>query len=73
MSTGYPTITEVRGWVQVPATVIDDATLGQVMAAEELAQGFACDPLPEVLPADLWQSFLRRVARHVAARGCRSG
>jgi hypothetical protein len=65
----YPSVVDVRNWIQVPATVVDDPTLTQVMAAEESAQGHACAVPADLLPADLSQAFLRRVARHIAARG----
>lgn len=69
-SNGYPSLAEVRAWVQVPATVMDDALLGGVCGAEQVAQGAACEPMPEgTLSDDLRQAFMRRVARHVAARG----
>lgn len=66
---GYPTLAEIRTWIQVPATVMDDTLLGWVADAEQLAQGTDCAPVPTPLPGDLHQAFVRRVARHVAARG----
>lgn len=66
---GYPTLSEIRSWIGVPATVMDDAAMGWVADAEQAAQAATCDPIPEPLPGDLHQSFMRRVARHVAARG----
>lgn len=67
-SGGYPALAQVRAWVQVPATALDDAQLGAVCGAEQLAQGLVCT-VDDVLPDDLSQAFLRRVARHVATRG----
>jgi hypothetical protein len=66
---GYPTLAEIRAWIGVPVTSMDDAALGWVAAAEQAAQAATCEPLPDTLPDDLHQSFMRRVARHVAARG----
>lgn len=66
---GYPTLAEVRAWISVPATVVDDPMLEGVAGAEQAAQTAACDPVPATLPDDLRQAFMRRVSRHVAARG----
>lgn len=65
-----PTLAEVRAWIQVPATVLTDPQLQQVIEAEGLNQRIACAPMPaSYYPPDLAQALLRRVARHVAARG----
>lgn len=66
---GYPVLADVRAWIGVPATVVDDPMLEAVCGAEQAAQTAACDPLPVPLPVDLSQAFMRRVSRHVAARG----
>lgn len=66
---GYPTLGEVRSYVVVSATSVDDTILGWVAAAEQAAQAAACEPIPDMLPDDLHQAFMRRVARHLAARG----
>ena len=66
-----PPIEDVRGWVKVPATVLTDDQLQQVIDAESIIQARLCtvptDPDP--LTADLVQAIYRRVAREVAARG----
>lgn len=66
---GYPTIAEIRSWITVPSTVLDDTAMDWVAAAEQAAQTATCEPVATPLPADLHQAFMRRVARHVAARG----
>ena len=65
-----PPIGDVREWIQVPATIITDPQLQQVIDAETLLQARACriDP-DDTLPPDLVQAIYRRVAREVAARG----
>ena len=66
----------LRAWIQVPATVLTDPQLQQVLDAETLLQARACrvpvDPdtgAPLDLGPDLTQAIYRRVAREVAARG----
>ena len=72
-SGGYPTLAEVRAWIQVPATVLADAELEQIAGAEQRAQSFldwgSTPDVPVDIPDDVYQAFLRRVARHVAAKG----
>lgn len=65
-----PTLIEVRGWIGVPATAIDDAQLGQVLQAESDKQSAYCTiPIdPDAFPAALSQALYRRVARECAAR-----
>jgi hypothetical protein len=65
-----PTVDDVRAWIQVPATTLDDAALGQVIDAESVIQGdlLTFDPFGSPRP-DIVQALYRRVARHVAARG----
>lgn len=55
----------------MPATVVTDDQLAQVIAAEALLQARLCKVPddPEALPPDLVQAIYRRVAREVAARG----
>jgi hypothetical protein len=66
-----PPLDDVRAWIRVPATLIPDAQLQQVIDAEALIQARLCR-LPEdpaALTPDLVQAIYRRVAREVAARG----
>lgn len=65
---GYPDLNAIRAWVQVPATVIDDATLGHVAAAEQELQAALCQ-VDATVQEPIYQAFLRRVARHLAGRG----
>jgi hypothetical protein len=65
---GYPSLAEIRGWIQVPATVLDDTELEWVAAGEQTAQA-VLDWGAGDLPDDAHQAFLRRVARSVAAKG----
>lgn len=71
---GYPDLVDIRAWVLVPATVIDDAALTRVAGAEQSAQLALCPaPDPGVDPPldladDLYQALLRRIARHLAAK-----
>lgn len=67
-SGGYPTLAQVRAWIQVPATVLTDEQLGWIAAGEQTAQT-ALDWGPGDLPDDAHQAFLRRVARATAAKG----
>jgi hypothetical protein len=64
----YPDLAAVRAWTGVPATAMPDDVLQNVCDAESAAQGEVCT-IGDTLSADLSQAFLRRVARHVAARG----
>lgn len=75
---GYPTLAEIRSWVRVAATNLTDTELEHVADAEQTAQVAALASLAEVvggpppervIPADVYQAFLRRCARHIAARG----
>jgi hypothetical protein len=63
-----PTLTEVRDWLQAPATVVTDTQLQHVLDAEVALQAEWC-----TVPADyaepLYQAVLRRCAREIAARG----
>lgn len=65
-----PTLAELRSWIGVPATVLDDGQLGQVYAAEVAKQAAYCD-VPKAgdpFPPALAQALYRRVARECAAR-----
>lgn len=66
---GYPDLAAVRSWIGVPATAMNDEQLQAVVDAEIASQGAVCDVDPAEVAADVSQAFLRRVARHVAARG----
>jgi hypothetical protein len=65
---GYPTLDDVRAWLQTPATVLSDAQLDKVAGAAQIAQQTLCAWTGD-LPDDAYQAFLRRCAREVAARG----
>jgi hypothetical protein len=64
----------LREWIGIPATIVDDPALQQVVDAELVIQATKCRlptdetgaPLP--LPPDLVQALYRRVAREIAAR-----
>ena len=51
------------------ATNLSDAELEHVAGAEQEQQSAALAWSSATLPDDLYQSFLRRIARHVNARG----
>lgn len=67
---GYPDLAAIRAWTRVPATVVDDDELGHVAGAEQAAQRAIL--LPPATAGELddavYQAFLRRVARHLAAK-----
>lgn len=63
-----PPLSDVRDWIKVPATVLTDDQLTQVVDAEALLQARLCTTGTD-LSADLVQAIYRRVARTVAARG----
>jgi hypothetical protein len=65
---GYPDLTRIRAWIQVPATVLPDDQLDEIAEGEQLAQA-ALDWGVLDLPGDVRQAFYRRVARSVAAKG----
>jgi hypothetical protein len=69
--TQAPTLAEVRAWLQTPATAIDDAQLGHVLAAELALQAewLHVPEDPDAFPDALYQSALRRCGRECAARG----
>jgi len=64
---GYPTLAELRTWLKVPATILSDAEL-EVMAAAEQAAQTRLDWGAGELPADVVAAFYRRVARAAAAK-----
>jgi hypothetical protein len=65
-----PGVNEVREWIGVPATVLTDAQLGQVLDAEVDKQAAYCliPADPAAYPPALAQALYRRVARECAAR-----
>jgi len=65
---GYPTLAELRAWLKTPATVLPDAELDVIAAAEQIAQS-RLDWGAGDLPADAKTAFYRRVQRHAAAKG----
>lgn len=62
-----PTLSEVRAYVQVPATVLTDEDLGRMLNASDQDQASRCT-VPDPYPDALGQALLRRVQREVAAR-----
>lgn len=63
---------EVRLWIGVPATVLSDAQLQDVIDAETSAQALICT-IDDDTESDLKQAALRRVGRAVAARNIPTG
>jgi len=63
-----PTLTEVRDWIQVPASVLPDEQLQNVLDAESVLQAAYCNTDDAVYPANLHQALLRRCACAVAKR-----
>lgn len=65
---------DVRLWIGVPATVLTDAQLDDVIAAETSAQAAICTVADAtVAEPDLSQALLRRIGRAVAARNLPTG
>ena len=64
---GYPTLAEIRTWLRVPATILPDAEL-EIIAAAEQAQQARLDWGAGELPGDALAAFYRRCARHAAAK-----
>lgn len=60
-----PSLQQVRAWIGVPPTTLDDAQLQTVLDAETGAQAQLCNVDPWV--AQLTQALYRRVGREVAA------
>lgn len=66
---GYPVLADIRKWTGVPATVLDDDELDRVAGAEQESQyAILLYPAEVELPDAIYQAFLRRVARHLAAK-----
>jgi hypothetical protein len=64
----------VRAWIGVPATVLTDEQLDDVMSAERSAQSRLCNVgADDVDEPDLSQALLRRIGRAVAARNLPTG
>src|SRR6187399_2516238 len=63
-------VSTVRGYLQVPATVLTDPDLQRMLDAAIGAQEARCTVPADVVawPAELDQALLRRVQREVAAR-----
>jgi hypothetical protein len=71
-----PTIEEVRSRLKLTVDRIDDAELGDVLAAEIELQAKVCtipadptDPPADAFPAPLRTALFRRVARAIALKG----
>jgi hypothetical protein len=67
---GFPTLEEIRAWIQTPATVLPDDQLERIAGAEQenVRAGYTWDELGP-LPDSLWGVFVRQVGRHAAAKG----
>lgn len=64
----------VRAWIGVPATVLTDEQLGDVIDAESRAQARLCNIGADTDDEpDLSQALLRRIGRAVAARNIPTG
>jgi hypothetical protein len=62
-----PTLEEVRDRLKVPAAVVDDAHLQDILDAEQSDQQAVCRTDP--YPAQLRSALFRRCARAIAAEG----
>lgn len=69
---GYPTLAELRTWLKVPATILPDAELEVIAAAEQAAQQHL-DWGAADLPANVLAAFYRRCSRHAAAKNLPTG
>lgn len=58
----------LREWLGLPATVVSDEALGQVVEAESRLQATACSIPPEGVTPEQVQALYRRVGREVAAK-----
>jgi hypothetical protein len=69
-SGGFPTLIEIREWLQTPATVLPDAQLEKIAGAEQGAvyAGYVWITA-DGLPDGLYGVFMRLVARSAAAKG----
>jgi hypothetical protein len=70
----YPTVDDVRAWVNVPEAEITDEQIDLLLSAEIDVQAEYCTFIPDWVPADeipeaMAQALLRRCARAIAARG----
>lgn len=65
---GYPSLAELRAWLKVPATVLDDAQLSVIAAAEQAQQGELVWSSSPDAPDDVIAAFYRRCARHASAK-----
>lgn len=65
---GYPDLAALRGWLKVPATVLSDADLEIIAAAEQAEQSVRLDPWEGDAPDPVVAAFYRRCARHAAAK-----
>jgi hypothetical protein len=73
---GYPELPAIRSWLKVAATVLPDAELELIAGAEQRAQRelvWTEGDLPEDAPDDVVAAFMRRCARHAAAKGLPTG
>lgn len=70
-----PSLDDVRAWIQIPASVVDDAQLQRVLDGEMAVQAQLCSvPVdPEPLPDELVQALYRRVARVIRLRSLPTG
>ena len=66
---GFPTLDEVRAWIDVPDSMISDGQLEEVLFAELEDQLHLCVWEGAEYPPGLRQALFRRCARTVAARG----
>jgi hypothetical protein len=66
---GYPDLATIRAWLKSPATVLPDDELAMIAGAEQTNQTHLLAwPTDADLPDDLAAAFLRRCARHAAAK-----
>ena len=68
---GFPTLAEIRAWIQVPVSALSDAQLQHVVDAEARLQASECavPAFSSDYPDELTQALYRRVAHHAALRG----
>lgn len=67
---GFPTLGEIRAWIQTPATVLPDEQLTKIAGAEQdnVVKGYVWVEGSD-LPDPLHGVFMRQVARNAAAKG----
>lgn len=76
----YPTVQQLRDWLEVAATQVDDEQLAEILESEIVNQSRVCripvdaaDP-PAPAPApDQVRAIYRRVGREIVARGLSAG